>query len=230
MTRTRPRGRAGRITGCLAAALLLFAIACATPRPANPVFMNDAPAPPIAAALAVPVSVPAPAGAPAPDVPAEPVAPAPEPAPAPDQVITAEPIAPAPEPAPAAPLDAVPANLDTIPVLGRTPTFTPYTDQPELINREEFWKALEAGYPPILREAGIGGTVVAWVFIDKTGVVANTKVAQSSGYDELDALAVEVLRNARFTAAENEGEAVGVWIQMPVTFQTRDTVKSPGAG
>ena len=101
------------------------------------------------------------------------------------------------------------------------PTFTPYEVKPELRNRAEFARLLERRYPPMLRDAGIGGTVVLWVFIDEQGNVRNTRVTQGSGYDQLDEAARAVMTEARFTPALNRDQRVPVWIQLPVTFQTR---------
>ena len=36
-------------------------------------------------------------------------------------------------------------------------------------------------YPPTLREAGIGGTVVVWFFVSEEGQVLNRIVSQTSG-------------------------------------------------
>jgi periplasmic protein TonB len=101
------------------------------------------------------------------------------------------------------------------------PTFTPYEVKPELRNRAEFGRLIERRYPPMLRDAGIGGTVVLWVFIDESGTVRNTRVTQSSGYDQLDEAARAAMSEARFTPALNRDQRVPVWIQLPVTFQTR---------
>ncbi len=105
--------------------------------------------------------------------------------------------------------------------VSETPTFTPYEVKPELRNRSEFGRLLERKYPPMLRDAGIGGTVVLWVFIDEGGNVKNTRVTEGSGYEQLDQVAQEVMAEARFTPALNRDQKVPVWIQLPVTFQTR---------
>lgn len=113
------------------------------------------------------------------------------------------------------------------PPLGQTnvsdqPAFTPYEVKPELRNRSEFARELERGYPSMLREAGIGGTVLLWVRIDETGAVRETRLITSSGHDSLDRLAQDLMREtARFSPALNRDQRVPVWIQLPVTFQTR---------
>jgi len=102
------------------------------------------------------------------------------------------------------------------------PTFTPYEVRPELRNRNDYGRALERAYPPMLKDAGIGGTVVLWVFINEQGTVENTRITQSSGYEQLDKVAEQVMREvAQFTPALNRDQRVPVWIQIPVTFQTR---------
>lgn len=113
------------------------------------------------------------------------------------------------------------------PPLGQTnvsdePAFTPYEVKPELRNRAEYERALQRNYPAMLREAGIGGSVVLWVRIDETGAVQNTRVVTSSGYDALDQVAQQLMREtARFSPALNRDQKVAVWIQLTVTFQTR---------
>ena len=47
------------------------------------------------------------------------------------------------------------------------PVFTPYTVKPELKNRDAVGRALVRNYPPLLRDAGIGGTVLTWLLINE---------------------------------------------------------------
>jgi periplasmic protein TonB len=93
--------------------------------------------------------------------------------------------------------------------------------KPELVDRMAVAQALVRRYPPVLREAGVGGTAVLWVFIDAEGAVGNTRVAQSSGHDLLDEAARAVMSELTFTPARNRGEPVAVWIQLPITFTAR---------
>jgi TonB family protein len=100
------------------------------------------------------------------------------------------------------------------------PAFTPYEVKPELRNRDEYARELQRRYPPNLRDAGIGGTVVLWIRIDESGAVRDTRVFTSSGYDLLDEVAHEVMREtARFSPALNRDQRVAVWIQMSITFR-----------
>ena len=105
--------------------------------------------------------------------------------------------------------------------LMQEPTFTPFTVRPDLVNEREAQLALEREYPPMLKEAGIGGTVQVHFFIDAEGVVQRVLVAQASGHEALDEAALRVARAMRFTPALNQDEALPVWIAIPLTFQTR---------
>jgi bla regulator protein blaR1 len=46
------------------------------------------------------------------------------------------------------------------------PRFTPFTEAPALVNRDVVAQTLESHYPPLLRDAGIGGQSLVWFDID----------------------------------------------------------------
>jgi periplasmic protein TonB len=105
--------------------------------------------------------------------------------------------------------------------ISRAPTFTPMTVRPELQNTREIQRALERNYPPLLRDAGIGGTPVVWFFIDENGRVLRTQLSKSSGYDALDAAAIQVANQMQFSPALNRDKRVQVWVEIPVVFTAR---------
>ncbi|HLU26617.1 MAG TPA: energy transducer TonB [Longimicrobiales bacterium] len=105
--------------------------------------------------------------------------------------------------------------------LADEPTFTPYTVAPELRNRSEVQRALERFYPPLLRDAGIGGRVLVWFFIDETGKVVNTRLRESSGYPALDEAALKVAEIMQFRPAVNRDRNVPVWVALPITFTAK---------
>ena len=107
------------------------------------------------------------------------------------------------------------------PDLGSEPGFMPFTVAPDYVNGAEVSRAMEREYPPLLRDAGMGGTVVVWFFIDETGEVQKAEVETSSGHGALDDAALRVAHVFRFTPALNRGQAVPVWISLPITFTTR---------
>jgi protein TonB len=108
---------------------------------------------------------------------------------------------------------------DSVVVSRETPSFTPHTVKPELTNADDVQRALIREYPPMLRDAQIGGTVVVWLFIDTEGVVENSKVQTASGYPMLDAAALNVANTMRFTPAYNRDQKVPVWVSIPITFR-----------
>jgi TonB family protein len=105
--------------------------------------------------------------------------------------------------------------------LAANPVFTPMTVRPEIRNRAEVQAALMREYPVILRDAGIGGTVVVWFFISEEGRVLDRRVSESSGHVPLDEASLQVADVFRFTPALNREQIVQVWIQLPITFQVQ---------
>jgi TonB family protein len=106
--------------------------------------------------------------------------------------------------------------------MSEEPSFTPYTDMPQLENREEVARALVKSYPPALRDAGVGGTALVWVLVDETGKVVRTKIKQSSGEDAIDEAAEAVGMQMRFKPARNGSDgAVPVWIALPIVMKTQ---------
>jgi protein TonB len=105
--------------------------------------------------------------------------------------------------------------------IGAAPVFTPFTVRPDIKNRREIARAMEREYPPLLRDAGIGGTVTVWFFINEAGEVQNTRVDTSSGHKALDDAALKVADVIQFTPALNRDKRVPVWISLPITFTTR---------
>ncbi|CAN5729283.1 hypothetical protein BH23GEM8_BH23GEM8_16010 [soil metagenome] len=141
--------------------------------------------------------------------------------PPPPQSPVAISVAPRVEAAPAPPVARSDTAVSAGERSGEGPRFTPYDVKPELVDRQRVSQSLIERYPPMLREAGIGGTVVLWVFIDADGVVTDTRVVRSSGHDLLDEAAGLAMRDMAFTPARHRSEPVAVWIQLPITFSTR---------
>jgi len=105
--------------------------------------------------------------------------------------------------------------------LSSAPTFTPFTVAPSILNRNAVVRAMEREYPPLLRDAGIGGTVLIYFFIDEEGRVQDRRVNESSGHQSLDDAALAVSEIYRFTPAMNRDKKVPVWVSFPITFQVR---------
>jgi protein TonB len=105
--------------------------------------------------------------------------------------------------------------------LSSAPTFTPFTVAPTIQNRPQVIRAMEREYPPLLRDAGIGGSVRVFFFIDENGAVQDYRIDSSSGHQALDDAALAVADVYLFTAALNRDQKVPVWVSFPITFQVR---------
>ncbi|HSJ10409.1 MAG TPA: TonB family protein [Longimicrobiales bacterium] len=122
-------------------------------------------------------------------------------------------------------VDATPLELtmpaDT-PVVGARiedgPTFTPMTTRPELRNVADVRRALIDAYPPLLRDAGTGGTAVVWFLIGEDGSVRRTQLSRSSGFPALDHASLEVASVMQFGPALNRDVRVPVWVEIPIVF------------
>jgi len=102
------------------------------------------------------------------------------------------------------------------------PSFIPRDVDPQLMNRDEVRRALQRYYPPMLKDAGIGGQVVLWLFVDEGGEVAKSQVQQSSGYDAFDKAAAKVANQMEFKPAINRDKPIAVWVSQAVTFQVQN--------
>lgn len=101
------------------------------------------------------------------------------------------------------------------------PSYIPRDVEPRLTNARQIERVLQQRYPSMLREAGIGGSVILYVFVDEDGEPTNTQVQQSSGYPQLDAAAEQVVDEMEFSPAMNRDRPVGVWVLQRVEFSTR---------
>jgi TonB family protein len=98
------------------------------------------------------------------------------------------------------------------------PTFTPMTVRPELRNMDEVRRELNREYPPMLRDAGIGGTALVWFLLNDEGDVVRAVISKPSGRAELDSAALRVGRAMRFSPARYHDDRVPVWVEIPIVF------------
>ncbi len=93
--------------------------------------------------------------------------------------------------------------------------FIPYDDPPKPLS------PIRPKYPEIAQEAGIEGTVIVQVFVDKKGRVKETSILKGIPNTGLDEAAIEAIRKTRFKPAKQRERAVGVWISIPVNFKLK---------
>jgi protein TonB len=93
-------------------------------------------------------------------------------------------------------------------------------EQPELSNRSEVARQLSRNYPPLLRDAGVVGTVTVRMRGMENGSVDPESVAsENSTHEAFGDAAKRVVERMRFRPAKVGGRAVKVWVTLPVTFQ-----------
>lgn len=102
------------------------------------------------------------------------------------------------------------------------PSFIPRDVDPQPKNDDEIRKLMQQHYPPMLRDAGIGGTVVLWLYVNKDGQVEKMQINESSGYDAMDQAAAEVANQLEFKPAISRDQPIGVWVQRQITFRVRN--------
>lgn len=93
------------------------------------------------------------------------------------------------------------------------------TVMPALLNQQAVQEALSANYPPLLRDAGIGGQTLVWVLLDEQGRVVSAELKESSGHRALDDAALRVAPLMRFSPAQNRDQRVKVWVSLPIRFR-----------
>lgn len=111
------------------------------------------------------------------------------------------------------------ARLPVVRALDRTP---------ELANPDEVSRALSRAYPPLLRDAGQGGSVELRFRVLADGTVdPATVVVMSSTHPGFDAAARRVALTMRFHPARLDGAPVRAWVVIPVTFYTFGALPPP---
>lgn len=107
-------------------------------------------------------------------------------------------------------------------LLDETPPFIPREVEPSIRNRQDIVRALEREYPATLRDAGVPGRVVMYVFVTEEGALGEVRIAESSGFEQFDQAALRVSASFEFNPALNQGQPIAVWALVPVTFRSND--------
>jgi TonB family protein len=152
---------------------------------------------------------------------AEPVAETPAAEAVAQEVVVPEAVAPG---APA-PETVVPEDAGAARERAAMPVFTPYTVSPAIRNPEVAVETLRRVYPLELKDAGVGGTVEVWFYVDEEGLVQRTLVNKVSGHRELDDAALKVADVLEFSPALNRDQRRSVWVSLPIEFTTAEGVE-----
>jgi TonB family protein len=85
-------------------------------------------------------------------------------------------------------------------------------------NAADLLAALHQGYPPHLREAGVGGTVHVAFVVDADGHTGDVRVL-STPDSSFNTPSVEAVSLLRFTPAQVQGHPVAVRVEQPITWR-----------
>ena len=77
-------------------------------------------------------------------------------------------------------------------------------------------------YPLIARKKGWEGRVIIHADIDNTGKVTYIKILESSGYEALDNVSLNTLKNWKFTPAKFGNKFIEDSVTIPVNFLLED--------
>ncbi|HSU16901.1 TonB family protein [Longimicrobium sp.] len=93
-------------------------------------------------------------------------------------------------------------------------------EQPSLSNSSEVQRQLARNYPPLLRDAGVIGTVTLRMRVLEDGHVDPESISvENTTHDAFADAAKRVVEKMRFRPAKVGGHPVKVWVTLPVTFQ-----------
>jgi TonB family protein len=101
---------------------------------------------------------------------------------------------------------------------GEQPVYVDRDIEPRLLNGPEMIRLMDRLYPAILKEAGIGGEVLMWVWVNEDGRPGSAQINQSSGRIQLDEVALAIAAQMRFEPAMLRDKAIGVWVAQPISF------------
>lgn len=90
--------------------------------------------------------------------------------------------------------------------------------QPELLDAQATRLLLQQGYPPLLRDAGVQGSVVVSMVVGADGLVHAPRVVSAS-HDAFREPALAAAAAMRFRPARKDGRAVPVRLSLPIEFR-----------
>lgn len=79
----------------------------------------------------------------------------------------------------------------------------------------------DPGYPMTARRRGIEGVVTARLLVGPDGGVRQVVIESASPAGVFEEAVTEALPRWRFTPAQHQGQAVAVWVRVPIRFQLR---------
>jgi protein TonB len=93
-------------------------------------------------------------------------------------------------------------------------------EQPRPTNVAELQRQLERNYPPLLRDAGVTGTVqVRFRVLEDGRVDAESIQVTNSSHEQFNDPTIRSVQRLRFRPAKVNNRAVKVWVELPIQWQ-----------
>jgi TonB family protein len=93
-------------------------------------------------------------------------------------------------------------------------------EQPRPTNVQELQRQLERNYPPLLRDAGVTGTVQVRFRVLENGTVDVPSIqVTSSTHDQFNDPTIRSVQRLRFRPAKVNNRPVKVWVELPIQWQ-----------
>jgi TonB family protein len=86
---------------------------------------------------------------------------------------------------------------------------------------------MQPAYPPSAQINGENGSVIVSVLVSTSGKVQQTKLYQSSGFDDLDNAAIAGVMSWKFVPAMRDGSPESDWAKVKIDFQIPGGVPTP---
>ena len=94
-------------------------------------------------------------------------------------------------------------------------------EQPRPTNVQELQRQLERNYPPLLRDAGVTGTVQVRFRVLENGTVDVPSIqVTSSTHEGFNEPSIRSVQRLRFRPAKVNNRPVKVWVELPIQWQT----------
>lgn len=74
-------------------------------------------------------------------------------------------------------------------------------------------------YPPLARQKGLSGFVILKIYVDRSGVVEDVKIAESVPSGIFDQAAILAVRSWKFDPAIKNGQVVAEWATQKMKFE-----------
>lgn len=100
-------------------------------------------------------------------------------------------------------------------------SLSPTPEPPVTFAVPDYKRNIPPAYPLLARRRGYQGTVVLEVLVAKDGTVASVRLVRSSGAEILDKAAKKGVRKWLFHPGKKGGEAVEMWVKVPIRFRLK---------